>query len=74
MRLEGNVMYYDFINYFVSAVIGKMNYKKKSCSIVMSKYATVSDEAFALLILENNYETWMDMALTGNTKASKVPH
>ena len=39
----------------------------------MSKYATISDEAFALLILENNYETWMDMALTGNTKTSKIP-
>ena len=49
MCLEGNVMYYDFINYFVSAVIGKMNYKKKSCSIVLSKYATVSDKAVALL-------------------------
>lgn len=73
MRSEGNFMYYDFINYFVSAVIGKMNYKKKSCSIVLSKYATVSDEAFALLSLENNYDTWMDMGLTGNTKSSKVP-
>ena len=38
----------------------------------MSKYATLSAEAFDLLILENNYETWMDMALTGNTKISKV--
>ena len=73
MRSEGNVMYYDFINFFVSAVIGKMNYKKKSCSFVLSKYATVSDEAFALLSLENNYETWIDMGLTGNTKTSKVP-
>ena len=72
MRSEGNIMYYDFISYSVSAVIGKMNYKKKSCSIVLLKYATVSDEAIALLILENNYETWMDMALTGNTKTSKV--
>ena len=73
MRSENNFMYYDFINYFVSAVVGKMNYKKKSCNLVLSKYATVSDEAFALLSLENNFDTWIDMGLTGNSKTSKVP-
>jgi hypothetical protein len=41
--------------------------------MVLSNYATVSDEAFALLCLENNYETWMDMGLTGNKKTSNVP-
>ena len=73
MRSESNVMYYDFINYFVSAVIGKMDYKKKSCTMVLSKYATVSDEAFALLCLENSYNTRMDMGVTGNKKTSYVP-
>src|SRR5687768_1934650 len=74
MRSENSFMYYDFINYFVSAVIGKMDYKKKSCIMVLSKYAIVSDKAFALLCLENNFETWMDMGLMGNKKTSKVPH
>ena len=74
MRSPNNFIYYDFINYFVSTVIGKMNYKRNLCIEVLSSYATVSDEAFALLSLENNYETWMDMALTGNTKTSKVLH
>lgn len=41
--------------------------------MMLSKYATVSDEAFALLCLENNYNTWMDMGVTGNKKTSKVP-
>ena len=73
MRLERNYIYYDFIHYFVSAVIGKMDYKKRLCSFLLSSYATVSDEAFAILSLENNYDTWMDMGLTGNTKTSNVP-
>ena len=73
MRSEKNYIYYDFIHYFVSAVIGKMDYKKRLCSSLLSTYATVSDEAFAILSLENNYDTWMDMALTGNTKTSSVP-
>ena len=34
MHLEGNFMYYDFINYFVSAVIGKMTYKKNHAALV----------------------------------------
>ena len=66
-------MYYDFINYFVSTVIGKMNYKRKSCIEVLSSYATVSDEAFAILCFENNFDTWMDMGLRGDKKTSMVP-
>src|SRR5687768_18508640 len=72
MCSEKNFMYFDFINYFVSTVIGKMDYKKKYCTMVLSKYATVSDKAFALLCLENNYKTWMDMGLTGNKKTSNA--
>ena len=73
MRLQNNFMYYDFINYFVSTVIGKMDYKRKSCIEVLSSYATVSDEAFAILCFENNFDTWMDMGLRGDKKTSMVP-
>ena len=73
MHSENNFMYYDFISYFVSAVIGKMDYKKKCCSNVLSIYATVCDEAFAILSFENNFDTWMDMGVRGDTKMSKVP-
>ena len=73
MRSPENYMYFDFIYYFIPPVIGKMNYKKKSCTNVLSTYASVSDEAFAILCFENNFETWMDMGITNNTKTSKVP-
>lgn len=39
----------------------------------MSKYATFSNEAFAIFSLGNNYDTWIDMAITGDAKTSKVP-
>src|SRR6476661_3308426 len=73
MRSKNNFVYYDFINYFIPPIIGKMDNKKKSCVNVLSKYATVSDEAFAILCFENNIETWMDMGVRGDTKTSKVP-
>src|SRR5687768_2577224 len=72
MRLPNNFIYFDFINHFVSTVVRKTKYKSDSCTRLLSKFATVSDEAFALLSLENNYDTWMDMGLTGDTKTSRV--
>ena len=39
----------------------------------MSEFASVSDEAFAILSLENNFDTWMDMGIKSNTKTSTVP-
>ena len=73
MQSENNVKYADFIYYFVSAVVGKTEFKKNCCNSLLSNYASVSDEAFAIFSLENNYDTWMDMGLTNNTKTSNVP-
>ena len=39
---------------------------------MISDYISVSDEAFAILIFENNYETWCDMVKRNNTKLSPV--
>ena len=38
----------------------------------MTDYISVSDEAFAILIFENNYETWCDMVKRNNTKILQV--
>ena len=73
MHLPNNFIYFDFINYFVSAVAGKTKYRCDSCTRLLSNFATVSDEAFAILSFENNFETWMDMGITGDTKMSTVP-
>ena len=72
MRSPNNFIYYGFIHYFVSAVVGKTDYKKSCCNSGLSKYATVNDKAFAILSFENDYDTWMDMGRTNNTKTSTV--
>src|SRR5687768_10630303 len=72
MRSPNNYIYFDFINHFVSAVVGKTKHKSDSHTRLLSKFATVSDEAFALLSLEINYDTWMDIGVTSDTKTSRV--
>ena len=61
-----------FIEYFVSAVVGKIKYKENRCEKMLSSYATTSDEALLILIYENNIETWKDMAMKDITKNSDV--
>ena len=38
----------------------------------MSTYVTKSDEAFALVVFENNFQRWLDMYNKGNSKTSDV--
>ena len=68
LRSKGNQDYIDFVEYFVSAVIGKKKYKENKCNKLLSEYASVSDEAYAILIFENNFDRWYDMAKKNITK------
>jgi len=72
LRNDTTGLYFDFIEYFLSAVIGKTYYKENRCEKLLSEYASVSDEALAILIFENNFETWRDMAKQNITKNSVV--
>lgn len=72
MRQNPSSLYFNFIEYFISSVIGKNYYKYHKRDKLMSQYVTVSDEALAILIFENNIDTWIDMANNGNTKKSRV--
>lgn len=69
---EDGTTYYDFIEYFVSAVVGKKKYKENKCEMLLSQYASKSDEAFAILLFDNNIDVWLDMAKKGITKNSDV--
>ena len=73
MHKEDNLAYFDFVEYFVSAVIGKLRYKQNCCDNLMSHYASISDEAFAILIFENNLDAWVDMGLRKDTSGTQVP-
>ena len=69
---ESSGFYFDFIEYFVSAVVGRIKYKENRCEKLMSEYVTIGDEALAILIFENNFDTWKDMAKNNITKNSEV--
>ena len=56
--------YGQFVDYLLSAVIGKRVFKVQKHKSLLSTYATVSDEAFALLILENNFDRWVEICIS----------
>lgn len=71
-RREDKDMYHDFTNSFIAFVVGKRKYDQSSYKYLFSRYVSVSDEAFALLLFENNYDRWMDMAINNNWTTSVV--
>ena len=48
----------EFLEDYVSVVVGKIDFKRKSKIMPISSFVTVSDEAFALLTLKNNEKVW----------------
>ena len=68
MRKDTSSLYFNFIEYFVSSVVGKTHYKLYKCDELLSKFTTVSDEVLAILIYKNNLDTWKDMAYRKITK------
>ena len=72
LRNDNDALYYDFIEYFLSAVVGKREYKMYRCDMLLSQFTTVSDEALAILIYKNNRETWVDMMNNNIKKKSAI--
>ena len=52
MRTDTTGVYFEFIEFFISCVIGKMHFKNYCCDKLLLEFATVSDEAMAILIFE----------------------
>ena len=50
--------YFFFLDKILECVAGRRGWKKARTTQLVSQYCTVSDEAFALLTLENNWEKW----------------
>ncbi len=48
----------EFLEDYVSVVVGKNDFRRKSKHLLLSSFVTVSDEAFALLTIKNNEEVW----------------
>ena len=66
-------IYKDFVSFYVSAVVGVRKFDRNKCHVKYSKYVTVSDEAFAVLTLENNWKRWSSMADDMDWKDSDEP-
>ena len=61
---ENEDVYVEFFEHFVRNVVGKIEYKHRlahGCPESSQDMCTVADEAFALLLLDNNYERWVDI-------------
>lgn len=58
MRVNRNNAYSTFCNQVLSQVVGRNKWKMRGSSASISEIATVSDEAFAILLFENNYTLW----------------
>jgi hypothetical protein len=71
-RFEEFNLYTDFVVYYVSAVIGMRHFEKEKCRSKYSEYVTVSDEAFTVLTIENNWMRWTAMAKSKHWKDSPV--
>ncbi len=57
-----------FCNHVLSAVVGKNVWKAKCAGFAVSNIATISDEAFALVLLVNSWDVWSDTTNSGDSK------
>jgi hypothetical protein len=65
--------YQWFCKHLLPCVVGAKIWHKKHNKELIGTIATCSDEAFALLTLENNYERWMAMARWHVDNADMAP-
>ena len=68
----GLVDYSSFSDHFLRAVVGNRKFDQDKRSCLLSNLVTVSDEAFAILVCENNIEKWIDMHKRNDRKQSNV--
>jgi hypothetical protein len=62
MRHGTGSAYQIFCDEVLSQVVGKLEWKTGRHSRKISRWATTSDEAFALILLENSWDLWAEMA------------
>jgi hypothetical protein len=55
-------LYGEFLKIFGPGTIGTANWKNNHQTCLLSEFVNVSDEAFLLLVLENNMEYWRTLA------------
>lgn len=61
-----------FCDHFLRAVVGHRRFDCDKKESILSNWITVSDEAFAMLVGENNIDRWIDMYRRDDKKKSDV--
>ena len=59
--------------FYISQVIGLQHFERNKCQKPCRAYVTISNEAFAILTLENKWEQWIIMAKANTWTTSPVP-
>ena len=72
MRSDVDGYYTVFFKRFILAVVGLAAYRSQVGVKFLRHFVTVCDEAFVLLMLENNEARWMDMYSRDATKSTLV--
>lgn len=69
MELRKNKKAFEqFCENILPCVVGKKYWDKRVDSVCMSRVATDTDEAWALLVMENSWEAWKQLAGSPNGK------
>ena len=67
-RNSNNTAFTFLVENLAGAVIRQWKWKTTRCYAPLAKHMTISDEAFMLLVLENQYELWIK---TDSTKVGR---
>ena len=60
--MNNNTAFTFVVEHLVGAIVGTQKWKTTRSYAPVSKHMSVSDEAFMLLVLENQYNLWMESA------------
>jgi hypothetical protein len=61
---HNNRVFTFIVEHLAGAVIGQRKWKTSRCYTPLSKHMSILDEAYMLLVLENQYNMWMDAETT----------
>ena len=62
--MDNNTTFTFIVEHLAGAVIGQRKWKTTRCYAPLTKHMSISDEAFMLLVLENQYELWINSDTT----------
>lgn len=67
---EKKLAFFFFAREFLPCIVKRLHFRQNKFDCQLSEFVTVSDEAFTLLVLENNVARWNAMFSEGTNKAS----